>query len=67
MMLLPVADTDFKGQFFIRDSETGLILCVDASFSFHIDDRLLSGNEWLADNLILEWNRLFDEGKSITP
>jgi len=67
LKLLPVADPEYNGEYFIRDSETGLTLCTDASFSFHSEDRLLSGNEWLANNLILEWNRLFEDGRTDTP
>jgi len=67
MTLVPVADQDYVGEYYIQDTETGLLLCTDASFSFHSDDRLLSGNEYLANNLIIQWNLLFEEGKIDTP
>jgi len=66
MILESIPDLVSKGQFYLRDLETGLILCNDVSFTFYSDDRMLFPNAVEAQIEINNWNFLIKQNKPDT-
>jgi len=67
MILESIPDLVSKGKFYLRDTETGLILCNDVSFTFYNDDRMLFPNAVEAQIEINNWIFLFKQNRPNTP